>query len=448
MNAVRSQQQIRRHKDDSKAIQIGERASHRLFVWSCLTLNQSFGLIVTPSPHGKYKSGISFNDTLALSEIYANLPKSSLFDARPADLVGGDASANLVLIGGKKCNRLSDEFQKAKHSSLTLDLDDGVIYDRVRHVVVTPEYCSANWQMRTTDNLLADYGLIVYSDNPFGKSTKLVQLAGIKGFGTRAAAIAVLDSRIVRSIEGILTQLLRRTGAPAMETSTVEILLKVAVSEATLQRHSIQIQKLVVSGGNSRLMWESETYRQLKPVIPSRLRLHITKTLSSTPVVQTWVNNEELRFPKSADRHNVIYLLAKQAREDYQNRSDNNGWLDWMTLSKRLWQLQDRNGIVEIPGDIKRLVVDSIKRWAASAQKRKELILSGDFTMDSSYINSEILAFDSNIQKRLVDLIHIVNHEEKHRTGSNFQFIESRPGRGYRINIHPALISIIESTSP
>jgi hypothetical protein len=42
----------------------------------------------------------------------------------------------------------------------------------------------------------------------------------------------------------------------------------------------------------------------------------------------------------------------------------------------------------------------------------------------------------------------MINHEEKKKYGPGFQLIESKPGLGYRINLHPALIFITEATEP
>jgi hypothetical protein len=422
-----------------------EDAPHRLFVWNSFLQNGAKTVIVMPSPHGEYKSGISYNDSIAVGEIYANFPKRGHFDIRTPEFLGGDTSENLILVGGKKANPVTKTFQTLTNTSSVFDLDDGVIYDKEKHVVVTPEYASG--QRRTIGNLLADYGLVFCSNNPFGKSTKVLQLAGIKGFGTLAAAIAFGDSSIAQTVETLLRQLLTKTDVLDLKNQTLEMLLRVSVLNGRADRGSIQIHKIRFGNERKSRTWESETYSQLKAENPHRLYVDVIRRPSATPMVRTKINNQEVRFPKSVDRQNVIYCLAKQAKEDYLNQSENEGWVTAILLAERLWQVKHEDGNVEIPDEIKRQITQNIKRWAAYLQRRGELTLAESITLDSEYINSEILVFDSDIKKRIVDLIHIVNHQIKTTLGLDLQLIESMPGLGYRINLHPALISIKEFTT-
>jgi len=358
----------------------------------------------------------------------------------------GDAiGENLILIGGKKANPVAKDFQSLKQASLSFDLDDGVIYDKERHVVLTPEYIRD--QSRTIANVVADYGLIVYTSNPFGKSTKVLQLAGIKGFGTLAAAVAIVKPGAVRTIEKIFTRLIRDRDAAQLKNLTAEILVRVSVSSGRARRDSLEIEKIKVTNGRTTRTWESEAYRQLKPVSPHGLYIEVMRTTSRTPTIRTRIDNEEIKFAKSADRLNTIYLLAKQARDDYLKQSENKGWVSALELAERLWQVKHNNGTIEIPGEMKREISEAITRWARHLQRHGRLILPGNTKVDHDYVNSEILLFDSDLKKKIVDLIHIINHEEKNRFGSEFQLIESKPGLGYRINLHPALIFITETDS-
>jgi hypothetical protein len=78
--------------------------------------------------------------------------------------------------------------------------------------------------------------------------------------------------------------------------------------------------------------------------------------------------------------------------------------------------------------------------WARNLEKLGKLKLDENIKLDHNYINSEILVFDLDLKKKIVDLVHLINQEERNKFGSEFHFIESHPGLGYRINIHPALI--------
>jgi hypothetical protein len=81
--------------------------------------------------------------------------------------LGDDICQNLILIGGKKGNAVARNFQALKHASLSFDLDDGVIFDKEKQVVLTCEYASG--QERSISNVVLDYGLIVYTDNRSGE---------------------------------------------------------------------------------------------------------------------------------------------------------------------------------------------------------------------------------------------------------------------------------------
>jgi hypothetical protein len=57
------------------------------------------------------------------------------------------------------------------------------------------------------------------------------------------------------------------------------------------------------------------------------------------------------------------------------------------------------------------------------------------------------LTVNSDIKKKVVDLVHAINHKGKSRHGPAFQLIESKPGLGYRLSLHPARIFITETNS-
>ena len=118
-----------------------------------------------------------------------------------------------------------------------------------------------------------------------------------------------------------------------------------------------------------------------------------------------------------------------------------------MQLAESLWQIKLTSGGSELIGEVKKEVSEAIRRWANDLKRQGKLLLPDNVTVDHQYINSEILTFDSDIKKKVVDLIHMINHEQKSNNNTGFQLIESKPGLGYRINIHPALIFISESDS-
>jgi hypothetical protein len=442
MGAVQTRRVVQRSAGSSEAKKMGAKASDGLFVWNCLLRNEAVTVIVMPSPHSQYKSGISYSDALAAGEICANFRSLGHVDIRIPEFLGQDICENLILIGGKKANPIAKDFQALKNTGPIFDLDDGVIYDKQKQVVLTPEYASG--QERTVANLVADYGLIVYTDNPLGKSTKILHLAGIKGGGTLAAAIAAVDPRLVHQIEKSLRQLLSDRDAVQLKNLTVEILVKVSAANGRVRRDSLQIEKISVSNGKFCRTWESETYSQLKAVVPHRLYINAMRASCKPISIRARIDDREIKFAKSTDRLNAIYFLASQAREDYLNEAENAGWLSALELAQRLWQIKHKNGAIEISEEMKRQVSDAIKRWATHLQRRGKLTFSDNIELNSRYVDSEILVFDSDIKKKIVDLVHMINHEQKNKYSPGFQLIESKYGRGYRINIHPALIFITE----
>jgi hypothetical protein len=445
MKAAQKPSALRSFKGRLKLRHPSARRSKPLFVWRRLLHDPAGSVIVIPSPHGEYKSGISYNDAVAAGEIYANRHIFGSLEVRTPELLGDEIGADLILIGGKKVNTVARDFQSLKHATLSFDLDDGVTYDKDKQVLLTPEYVTG--KQRTTANVKIDYGLIVYTDNPFGKSTKILQLAGIKGFGTLAAAFALVDPDFAHAIDRILARLTSNRDGTQVKNQTVEIVVKVSVNDGRARRESVSIEKVRVSRGTASRTWESETYRQLSGVVPHKLYITTTKPHLNVQTVSARIDDQELKYNKSGDRMNAIYGLAKRARNDYLNSSQNGGWVSALELAERLWQIRMRNGAIEISEGIKTEMARAIERWARHLAKSGKLILSDDVKLDHDYINSEILVPDLDIKKKIVDLVHKINQDEKYKRDNGFQLIESRPGLGYRINFHPALIFITELDS-
>jgi hypothetical protein len=141
----------------------------------------------------------------------------------------------------------------------------------------------------------------------------------------------------------------------------------------------------------------------------------------------------------------LIYILAKQARENYLNGCKKDGWVSAVELAESAWQIRYRGGVNEILPDIRREISKGIVTWARNLQRLGKLRLEESISLSEEYVNSEILVSDFDIKKKIVDLVYLINQEEKNRFGADFLLIESCPGLGYRINIHPALIFLNDS---
>jgi hypothetical protein len=413
------------------------------FMWRRFFRDSIGAAIVLPSAHGDHKSGIGYDDACAASEIYSKLHNSKNLEIRTSELLGDAIRQHLILIAGKKANPISRDFRVLKDADLTLCLEEGVIYDQEKQAVVTSKFSNA--AKSTTDNVTIDYGLIVYTDSPFEPTAKVLQLAGIQGSGTLAAAIAVSEERYIDEIERLINQEMKNI-ARNVENKTVEILVKVCARDGRIDRDSITLEKITVGGGKCRRKWESREYSQLRKVIPHRMYVDVIgRGQQETPMIKVRIDDQEIKFTKSPDRLKLIYILAKQAREDYLNGCKKDGWLSAVELAESAWQIRYRGGVNEILPDIRREISKGIVTWARNLQRLGKLRLEESISLSEEYVNSEILVSDFDIKKKIVDLVYLINQEEKSRLGVDFLLIESCPGLGYRINIHPALIFLNDS---
>jgi hypothetical protein len=413
------------------------------FMWRRFFRDSIGVAIVLPSAQEDHKSGIGYDDACAAIEIYSKLHGSKSLEIRTPELVGDAIRKHLILIAGKKANPISQEFRILKDADLTLCLDEGVIYDREKQAVVTSRF--SNGAKSTSDKVTIDYGLIVYTDSPFDPAAKVLHLAGLQGSGTLAAAIAVSAGRYIDEIERWINQEMKNV-ARNLENKTVEILVKVCARDGRIDRESITLEKITVSASKCRRKWESKEYSQLRKVIPHRMYVDVIgRGHQEAPMIKVRVDDQEIKFTKSPDRLKLIYILAKQARENYLSGCKKDGWLSAAELAESAWQIRYRGGVNEILPDIRREISKGIVTWARNLQRLGKLRLEESISLSEEYVNSEILVSDFDIKKKIVDLVYLINQDEKSRFGADFQLIESCPGLGYRINIHPALIFLNDS---
>ena len=411
-------------------------------LWQSLLTGSEDTIIVLPSPHGEYKSGISYSDACAMGEIYARFRHQDSLDVRSAEYLGNDISRNLILIGGKKANPMAKRLQLSQGMGLTFELEDGVIFDRDKAAIVTAQYLGAE---RTIGSVTVDYGVIVYTRNPFGRFTKILSVAGIRGCGTLAAAIAVSDEECTRQIQEILRQ---RPGGNTDENDTLEVLVRVSVSSGRVQRNSLTIEKIRVRNGESLWAWESEAYSRLGRVPPHKLCVSVVERgATDSPTIRILIDNQEVRFIRSPDRLKLLLALAERAREDYRAESPNEGWVSALELAESIWQFKAANGVVEIPPEVRREVSNVIITWARHLEKQGSLRLEAVRKIDHDYINSEVLVFDVQVKKRIADLVYLINQDERCKVEGS-PLIESQPGMGYRLNFHPALITLERTRIP
>jgi hypothetical protein len=393
-------------------------------------------IIVSPSPHGDYKSGISYSDACALGEIYATFRRSASLEVRISEVLGNDICKNLILVAGGKANPVSRRIHASYSPCSTFDLEDGVLYDREKSVLLTTQYVSG--RSGNIDRVTADYGLLVYRNNPFGRRTKVLSVAGIRGCGTLGAAIAVSDPRYRREIQELIRQKIGEWNGPDSEPEAIEVVVRVAVSSGTVQRDALTIEKVRVHRDGTAWNWESDEYRRLSRVSPCKLIINvIERAAPEASILKISIDDREIKFSKSPDRLKLIRVLAERAKDDYFSQSPREGWVTAHELADAIWHMKSRNGVLEIPNEIRREVSNVIITWARHMERHGNLRLAEDSKIDHDYVNSEILVFDIQIKKKIADLVYLINQDERNG-GTNFHLIESQPGLGYRINIHPA----------
>ena len=411
------------------------------FLWQHFLENATETIIVLPSPHGEYKDGISYCDACAMGKIYARLQHLTDLDVRMPEQVGSEIKKNLILISGPKTNPLTKELYASQAMAWKLKLDDGVIYDKEQQMVVTPQYLPG--KTRRLEDLTTDYGVIVYMDNPFGSHSKVLHLAGIRGCGTVAAALAITEEKFLHRIEECLADQLNPGRYPKSKPHAVEILVKVNAREGKVDPVTLSLEMLTCKSRRKSWSWKSTTYQQLQHVPPHKFSITLNgKDEQELSLAAVTIDDLELKCVRSPDRRRLLYVLAKQSREEYLARSESAGWVMGSDLAKELWNINTESGASELSPGLRRLVSDSIITWARHLSKKRLLTLDEKITLDHHYVNSEILIFEHDLKKRVTDLVYGINHDAKTTFGKDFHLIETQHGRGYRLNIHPALISI------
>lgn len=410
------------------------------FLWQHFLEETNETIIVLPSPHGVYKDGISYCDTCAMGKIYARLQHRTNFEMCTPEQLGSDIKKNLILLSGPIANSITKELYASKAMELGLRLDDGLVYDKDEYIVLTPEYLPG--ETRSIKDLTVDYGLIVYTNNPFGTHTKVLHLAGIRGCGTIAAALAVTDDTFLHRIEECYAEFPKTVGSCKPQQQTVEILVKVRARCGKVDPATLSLEILTVNSGRNSWSWNSKTYQELQPVPPHRLSITLNgRGEQDSSVEAIMINDQKLNCARSPDRRRLLYVLAKHSKRNYLAQSETNGWLMAGALAKKLWNINDETGASELSPDLRRVVSESIITWARHLSKKGRLKLDKKICLDHHYVSREILVFDHDLKKRITDLVYMINHDAKVSFGTDFQLIESQHGRGYRLNIHPALIS-------
>jgi hypothetical protein len=234
-----------------------------------------------------------------------------------------DYAANLVLLGGPVANSISRRFLEQVGKELRWELQSGLLFDRAQHGGLIPEYrepLETAW-----DNVVADYAWMVYRRNPFAPSreARVLLLAGIKGYGTRAAAEAVALPAVTKHLEQLLAD--GQIGPADVASQTLEAVARVRIAGGTLLRDTLQVEAVRVGPAD----WAAETYSLVKS---NRLDLEVGPDEDWVGSIR--VNGMEMSGRLSLDSREIVLLLARRRREDYLGGAAREGYMTAQELAK------------------------------------------------------------------------------------------------------------------
>jgi len=397
-------------------------------LWQPFLQNFDETVIVLATP-SKYQYGTSYNDAMAYGQLCALLQRVP--QVYPADFLRENSQKNLIVIGGKLTNPITQQFSRLAESRLGFEFDVGVLYDKKRFAVLTPTFLEG--AEKIIINTTSDYGLIIYTNNPFNQDTKLLGLMGIKSAGTLGTAMALSDMDVVSTMTKCIEELGENN--PTLLNKTVEIVVKVGAVNGILREISVEKVRISTETGQTEKIWESEEYQHEAEKQTYLLYVNAPEGI----IPRLHVNQTNLKF-ESEDRMQLIALLAQQAKADYEQSSGNDGWINAVEIGRRLWQqgLLINEEWVELDPAALRRISSEIVKWARTyniTSKRDGTLVK----IDSSYVADNILLdFDMNTKRIVKDMVFNINKDVKDKQIIPFHLIEGGTRRGYRLNTNPA----------
>jgi hypothetical protein len=391
----------------------------------------------------------------------------------PAINALGDISAsNLVLIGGRLANALSAQFQEKTREILSFEVEAGVLLDNATQSYLTPIYTDG--AIREGENVCSDYGVLYFTPNPFttdaGKNQAL-GIIGVKGNGTRAAALVASEQKYV----AFIAEHLEKNGVDfgSLTTTPLEIVVKVEVRHGMLQRDSISIEKIRIGGLAGKTIFESEHYKNQSNPCPYRFYVYLDEAQQKVSKIKMCrflkekhrFSEKDVHFKVKDKPAELLYILISQAKEDYRTGNEKRGKLSMDMLIEQLWptkldelrlpEQQKRELSAKVnayfkgktlieEGEISRILQnltgrsfqikkDVVKRFISPINERiQELTLE------------EILSYQERVPKDIIDMVNKINTRIKNesRIGEmayEHRLIESEESN-YFISVHPVLL--------
>lgn len=240
-------------------------------LWSLITQG---GCTIAVSPYHKFHGGVSLRDVQALVKTTAALSRRMpphLLRVVSTERFDQEAwMSNQVLIGGRLSNQALKFFTETwdRITPLTsLVLDRNLIRDTLRqpgrdHLV--PRFKTG--LPFDAKNALEDYGMIVCLPNPIlGRDKRIINVSGIKGWGSMAAAEGFSNPLYYQALEEILHNL----GYDPLgedRNTVVEIVLWASVVERQIGRNLLddlgEIKPVLVRlGASAERQWENPDFQ-------------------------------------------------------------------------------------------------------------------------------------------------------------------------------------------
>jgi hypothetical protein len=195
------------------------------------------GGLVVISPYKKYNWGVSTRDVIALflavRPILLRNPERDVDIRSWEDFSQSDREHNLLVIGSEVANQMA-EFMRGEHA-LVIDFSFKIRKNCLIDTLQRERNCLVPVfeGEPSVHNTKVDYALITRTRNPFAPGKKIVILAGIKGYGTIAAALAFSEQRywseIDQRVDTVLGELQLREDEA--RNALIEIIIRADISE-------------------------------------------------------------------------------------------------------------------------------------------------------------------------------------------------------------------------
>jgi hypothetical protein len=195
------------------------------------------GGIIAVSTYEKYNGGLSPQDALALARVLAALsrhrPRYSIEARSFLSFQPDDWDNHLILVGGLLSNQVTramTQQSSLRNLQSSFILRREMLRDTCRRLgkdCLTPTYIPG--LETNVAGVKVDYGLITVQSNPLNSNKQLYVLAGIKGWGTLAAATVFSSEEYYRPLNDLFKEHFGLLPEKVNRDSLIEIVVRTEV---------------------------------------------------------------------------------------------------------------------------------------------------------------------------------------------------------------------------